>query len=96
MLQNLTAPFLSICLLQTQLSVLGSPEFMAPELYDEAYDQTIYIYALGMCILEIFTKELPYKECSNLAQIHKKVTHGREPETLNKLRNPNAIEFIRL
>jgi len=79
-----------------KLSVLGTPEFMAPELYDEAYDQTIDIYAFGMCMLEIFTKELPYRECTNPAQIYKKVTHGREPESLSRLRNSNSKDFIRL
>ena len=54
--------------------MLGTPEFMAPELYDESYDEKIDIYAFGMCMLEICTKEVPYRECSNPAQIYKKVT----------------------
>lgn len=76
------------------LSVLGTPEFMAPELYDESYDQKIDIYAFGMCMLEILTKELPYRECSNPAQIYKKVTQGIWPDSLNRLRNDSARDFI--
>ncbi|KAF9924722.1 Serine/threonine-protein kinase wnk4 [Linnemannia zychae] len=34
-------------------SVLGTPEFMAPELYDEKYDEKVDIYAFGMCVLEM-------------------------------------------
>lgn len=34
-------------------SVLGTPEFMAPELYDERYDEKVDIYAFGMCVLEM-------------------------------------------
>ena len=41
-------------------SVLGTPEFMAPELYEEHYDCKIDIYAFGMCMLEMITQELPY------------------------------------
>lgn len=31
-------------------SVLGTPEFMAPELYDEKYDEKVDIYAFGMVL----------------------------------------------
>lgn len=69
---------------------------MAPELYNESYDQAVDIYAFGMCMLEIFTKEVPYRECTNPAQIYKKVTSGIEPESLNRIRSSNARDFIRL
>jgi len=78
------------------LSVLGTPEFMAPELYDEVYDEKIDVYAFGMCLLEIFTKEIPYRECSNPAQIYKKVTNGIMPESLSRVRSQEAREFIML
>jgi serine/threonine protein kinase len=29
-------------------SVLGTPEFLAPEVYDEKYDEKVDIYAFGM------------------------------------------------
>jgi WNK lysine deficient protein kinase len=77
------------------LSVLGTPEFMAPELYDESYDEKIDIYAFGMCMLEICTKEVPYRECTNPAQIYKKVTMGIEPESLKRIRSSEARDFIR-
>lgn len=52
----------------------GTPEFMAPEMYDEVYDESVDVYAFGMCLLEMCTLEYPYQECSNPAQIYKKVT----------------------
>lgn len=52
----------------------GTPEFMAPELYEENYDELVDIYSFGMCILEMITCEYPYSECKNPAQIYKKVT----------------------
>lgn len=52
---------------------LGTPEFMAPELYEEEYNELVDIYAFGMCLLELVTLEYPYIECINAAQIYKKV-----------------------
>jgi len=54
--------------------ILGTPEFMAPELYEEEYNELVDIYSFGMCMIELFTSEFPYSECSNPAQIYKKVT----------------------
>lgn len=53
---------------------VGTPEFMAPELYEEEYNELIDVYSFGMCILEMVTFEYPYSECKNPAQIYKKVT----------------------
>lgn len=47
---------------------------MAPELYEEEYNELVDIYAFGMCLLELVTVEYPYVECANAAQIYKKVT----------------------
>jgi WNK lysine deficient protein kinase len=52
----------------------GTPEFMAPELYDEQYDDRVDVYSFGMCLLELATLEYPYSECRNAAQIYRKVT----------------------
>lgn len=54
--------------------ILGTPEFMAPELYEEEYNELADIYSFGMCMLEMVTFEYPYSECKNPAQIFKKVT----------------------
>jgi WNK lysine deficient protein kinase len=79
------------------LSVLGTPEFMAPDLYEEsAYDEKVDIYAFGMCLLEILTKEVPYRECNNPAQIYKKVMSGERPECLSRLRSKMARDFVNL
>ncbi|CAG8479301.1 3718_t:CDS:2 [Ambispora leptoticha] len=77
-------------------SVLGTPEFMAPELYEEKYNEKVDIYAFGMCILELVTKEYPYTECTNQAQIYRKVTTGIKPQALQKVQDPATLEFIEL
>ena len=55
---------------------------MAPELYEEQYNEKVDIYAFGMCILEIFSDEYPYSECTNPAQIFKKVSQVRRAKIL--------------
>ena len=46
---------------------------MAPEVYEEHYDEAVDVYAFGMCMLEMVTSEYPYSECTGPAQIYKKV-----------------------
>ncbi|KAJ6882315.1 serine/threonine-protein kinase WNK3 isoform X1 [Populus alba x Populus x berolinensis] len=75
-------------------SVIGTPEFMAPELYEEEYNELVDIYAFGMCLLELVTVEYPYVECTNAAQIYKKVTSGIKPASLAKVKDPAVKAFI--
>ncbi|XP_071702156.1 probable serine/threonine-protein kinase WNK3 [Rutidosis leptorrhynchoides] len=75
-------------------SVIGTPEFMAPELYEEEYNELVDIYAFGMCLLELVTFEYPYCECANAAQIYKKVTSGVKPASLAKVKDPEIKSFI--
>lgn len=75
-------------------SVIGTPEFMAPELYEEEYNELVDIYAFGMCLLEMVTFEYPYSECTNPAQIYKKVTSGRKPEALYRIQDPEVRQFV--
>ncbi|KAJ8499770.1 hypothetical protein OPV22_010322 [Ensete ventricosum] len=75
-------------------SVIGTPEFMAPEVYEEEYNELVDIYSFGMCVLEMLTSEYPYSECSNPAQIYKKVTSGKLPDAFHRIRDPQAKRFI--
>ncbi|KAL7247188.1 hypothetical protein ACSBR2_002162 [Camellia fascicularis] len=79
---------------QTAHSVIGTPEFMAPELYEESYTELVDVYSFGMCVLEMLTSEYPYSECTNPAQIYKKVTLGKLPRSFYKLRDLEAQRFI--
>ncbi|KAM3396534.1 putative serine/threonine-protein kinase WNK10 isoform X1 [Capsicum galapagoense] len=78
----------------TAHSVIGTPEFMAPELYDEEYNELVDLYSFGMCILELITCEYPYNECRNQAQIYKKVTSGIKPASLAKVTDAHVKEFV--
>uniref|UniRef100_A0A3B4EAS7 Serine/threonine-protein kinase WNK3 n=1 Tax=Pygocentrus nattereri TaxID=42514 RepID=A0A3B4EAS7_PYGNA len=75
-------------------SVIGTPEFMAPEMYEEHYDESVDVYAFGMCMLEMATSEYPYSECQNAAQIYRKVTSGIKPASFDKVNDPEIKEII--
>ncbi|KAL4021491.1 hypothetical protein IC575_020292 [Cucumis melo] len=80
---------------QNAHSVIGTPEFMAPELYDEEYNELVDVYSFGMCMIEMLTLEYPYNECSNPAQIYKKVTSGKLPNAFYEIKDLEAQRFVR-
>ncbi|XP_047315917.1 probable serine/threonine-protein kinase WNK9 isoform X2 [Impatiens glandulifera] len=73
---------------------VGTPEFMAPEVYAEEYNELVDIYSFGMCILEMVTFEYPYSECNHPVQIYKKVVSGKKPDALYKVKDPEVREFV--
>ncbi|KAI7892314.1 kinase-like domain-containing protein [Mucor mucedo] len=76
-------------------TVIGTPEFMAPEMYEEkGYNEKVDIYAFGMCLLEMVTGEYPYNECTNAAQVFKKVTQTIRPECLSRVQDPEVLTLI--
>ncbi|PIA42644.1 hypothetical protein AQUCO_02000232v1 [Aquilegia coerulea] len=75
-------------------SVIGTPAFIAPEVYDEDYTELADIYSFGMCLLEMVTLEYPYSECENSAQIYRKVSLGKKPASLAKVKDPEVKQFI--
>ncbi|EPZ34040.1 Protein kinase, catalytic domain-containing protein [Rozella allomycis CSF55] len=76
-------------------TVIGTPEFMAPEMYEEkGYNEKVDVYAFGMCLLEMCTGEYPYAECKNAAQIYKKVSQGIKPECLSQIHDEEILSLI--
>ena len=67
---------------------------MAPEMYSELYDESIDVYAFGMCLLEMATGEYPYQECTKPFEIYKRVTNGIKPENYNRIDNDDLKELI--
>merc|ERR1712185_193574 len=67
---------------------------MAPEFYNEHYDEKVDIYAFGMCTLEMLTKEYPYLECTHPAQIVKCTMEGTMPRSLKRVKDKLAQDFI--
>ncbi|CUG88848.1 protein kinase, putative [Bodo saltans] len=60
-------------------SVIGTPEYMAPEMFSEHYTNAVDVWSFGLCLLEMSTGNRPYVECSNIGQIYMKVSSGVLP-----------------
>ena len=77
-------------------SLSGTPEFMAPEVINGKYGVLADIYSFGICVLEIVTREKPYKECeNNLIEIFEKIKNNILPKNLEKINNPRMLNFIK-
>lgn len=76
-------------------NVCGTPAYMAPEMYEGVVNEGVDIYAYGLAVLEMISHAPPYSECTNPAQIFKRVVEGVEPAALGRIRVPAVAEFIR-
>ncbi|KAI8529297.1 hypothetical protein RHMOL_Rhmol12G0214200 [Rhododendron molle] len=52
------------------------------------------LFIIGMCMLEMATLEIPYRECDSIAKIYKKVIAGVKPQALNKVSDLELKAFI--
>ncbi|CAD8107501.1 unnamed protein product [Paramecium primaurelia] len=76
-------------------SVLGTPEFMAPEIYQGNYNTKVDIYAFGLCVLEMVTGLKPFSECKGgTAQIIKKVMESQKPQSIEAILNEKIKTII--
>lgn len=79
---------------KAQLDVVGTPNFIAPELYDGQYDEHVDVYSFGMVLLQMVTARLPYDECEHPTQIYKLVREGVKPRALEDVKSPEVKSFI--
>lgn len=87
----------SLGIQSTAVSCIGTPEFMAPETYSNAqYDEKVDIYAFGMLLLEVITRDTPYLECANIVDVLKKVESNIPPNGLNKVVHKEMKDLILL
>ncbi|CAF1078874.1 unnamed protein product [Adineta ricciae] len=75
-------------------SMRGTMEFMAPEMFDEKYDELVDIYSFGLCMLEMITGEYPYIECKGPTAVIKRVTAGLKPDCYYKVESEDVREVI--
>ncbi|XP_057792945.1 probable serine/threonine-protein kinase WNK11 [Salvia miltiorrhiza] len=75
-------------------SMIGTPEYMAPELYEEEYTELVDIYSFGMCVVEMATCEIPYSECDSLGKIYRKVTAGVMPRAMDDVEDHELRAFV--
>lgn len=74
--------------------ILGTVGFMAPEIFDEKYDEKVDIYAFGMLMLEVMTNRTPYDECDTMIQVAAKTLSGHGPEIMQKITNASLHMVI--
>ncbi|CAD8177739.1 unnamed protein product [Paramecium octaurelia] len=80
---------------QNTSSVLGTPEFMAPEIYQGNYNTKVDIYAFGLCVLEMVTGLKPFSECKGgTGQIIKKVMESQKPQSIEAILNEKIKTII--
>jgi WNK lysine deficient protein kinase len=75
-------------------SMRGTMEFMAPEMFDEKYDELVDIYSFGLCMLEMITGEYPYIECKGPTAVIKRVTAGLKPDCYYKVESEDVREVL--
>jgi serine/threonine protein kinase len=79
------------------MSIVGTPQFMAPE--QLKYNSTFYtskvdIYALGMCLIEIITKSYPYSECKSLLEVITHINEQKECKAFLSIDSKNIHNFV--
>lgn len=88
---------LSTTLEDTHLkSQVGTPYFMAPEMYEENYGLSVDIYSFGLCVIEMCTLSTPYSECKNQAALFQKLKSGEKPEAFFMITDQEVQNFISL
>jgi serine/threonine protein kinase/peptidoglycan hydrolase-like protein with peptidoglycan-binding domain len=77
-------------------SQVGTPYFMAPEMYDQKYGPGVDIYSFGLCVIEMCTLTTPYTECKNQISLYRKITNGEKPEAYYMIADEKIKNFISL
>ncbi|KAL9689905.1 hypothetical protein QQ045_010296 [Rhodiola kirilowii] len=73
-------------------SILGTPEFMAPEVYTDNYNELVDIYSFGMCVLELVTVEV--KDAEVKAFIEKCLVEATVRPTASDLLKDPFLEGV--
>ena len=79
---------------RSNASILGTAEFMAPEVLRGSYGLKADVYALGMTILQITTLKKPYGRMKSVSELYFEVLNGSPPEELQFVRNRNLRALI--
>jgi WNK lysine deficient protein kinase len=76
-------------------SIVGSLEFMCPEMLASSYNEKCDVYSFGMALIEMITNELPYIEYQKLPEkIMNAIKSLEPPASLLKIEDDDVREFI--
>eukprot|EP01084_Bolivina_argentea_P114258 203454_1 len=84
------------CNIVSAKSIVGTPHWMAPEIYKEHYNEMVDIWSFGMCVLQLITSLKPYNECKDIHEVRKHVLSGTKPESLCTIKDLSVKTFINI
>ena len=74
---------------------VGTLVYMAPEIFDaKVYNNSVDIYAFGICLLEMLTMEESYSECKTISEILYNKSNDILPMSIKKVRDPELVRII--
>jgi WNK lysine deficient protein kinase len=77
-------------------SIIGTAQYMAPELLRGSHTHLADVYAFGMTLLELATLKTPYSDIKSVAELHAKVLEGQPPDELPLVNDPRDSAVILL
>eukprot|EP01130_Rhizamoeba_saxonica_P015521 TRINITY_DN698_c0_g1_i1.p1 TRINITY_DN698_c0_g1~~TRINITY_DN698_c0_g1_i1.p1 ORF type:complete len:439 (-),score=100.13 TRINITY_DN698_c0_g1_i1:188-1504(-) len=77
------------------MTCTGTPQFMAPDYFlGGEYNESVDIWAFGMCLIEMVTLDYPYYEYEQHYQIYKALSENVMPRSLAKIIDEDIVVFI--
>lgn len=74
---------------------VGTIVYMAPEIFDtKVYNNSVDIFAFGICLLEMLTIEESYSECKTISEIFYNKSNDILPMSIKKVRDPELVRII--
>jgi serine/threonine protein kinase len=74
--------------------IIGTPEYMAPELAEQPADKSSDIYALGIVLYQLLTGKTPFRGTSPLAVYWKHIQEQPVPPSLLEPAIPASVEQV--
>lgn len=84
------------CGVESAASIVGTPHWMAPELYKEDYNELVDIWSFGMCILELVCNEIPYSDILGPFNVYKAILDHKLPEVISRINDLYVKSFIKI
>jgi WNK lysine deficient protein kinase len=75
-------------------SILGTAEYMAPEVLRGEYTHKADVYSFAMTMIEMTTLKKPYSKVRNVASLHMKVLNGVPPDELFFIKHKNLHSML--
>lgn len=92
---KLSLPISTLSLRSVSKQALDIDSYTAPERLKGMVAQCNDIWSLGICLLELFTRETAYSECRTPIELFDALTEYRLPESLNLVKNQAAVDLIK-